>query len=102
MIDESHLQNKDRESDISQISGKYIDEECFNEDFDESVEVEKRAVELKPYFSPNALPSTLYLQQNVLPLIFQGLTEVEKVRPKDPIEFFCAFILEHNKKEIHS
>ncbi len=84
----------------SQINLKYIDPECFNEDYEESKLIEKVASELKPYFSPNSLPTTLYLKNNVLPLVFEALTEVEKIRPKDPIEFFAAFILERNKKEI--
>jgi hypothetical protein len=92
--------SKLNESEFSHTEGKFIDEENFNEDLEESNFVEKRAVELKPYFSPNALPSSLYLQQNVLPLVFEALAEVEKNRPKDPIEFFCTYILENNKKEI--
>ena len=90
------------EKDVNQshTSGKFIDPECFNEDYEESKIVEKVALELKPYFSPSSLPSTLYLKNNVLPLIFEALTELEKIRPKDPIEFFAAYLLEKNKKEI--
>ncbi len=80
--------------------GNYIDEECFNEDREESDEVEKKTLLLKPYFSSNTVPSTLYLQQNVFPLVYQALTQVERARPKDPIEFFCSYILENNKKQI--
>jgi hypothetical protein len=90
------------ERDLSQsgTTGKYIDAECYNEDFEESKIVEKVALELKPYFSPTSLPTTLYLKNNVLPLVFEALTEIEKIRPKDPIEFFAAYLLERNKKEI--
>jgi hypothetical protein len=84
----------------SQTIGKYIDPECYNEDFEESKIVEKVALELKPYFSPSSLPTALYLKNNVLQLVFEALTEVEKIRPKDPIEFFAAYLLERNKKEI--
>jgi hypothetical protein len=50
--------------------------------------------------SPNILPSSLYLQKNVLPLIYEALAEIERVRPRDPIEYFVSYILEKNKKEI--
>jgi hypothetical protein len=59
--------------------------------------VEKVALELKPYFSKNVLPSTLYLKDTVLPLIYKALIELDKARPKDPVEFFAAFILENNR-----
>jgi hypothetical protein len=54
-------------------------------------------MQLKPYFSKNALPTTLYLKDTVLPLIYKGLIELDKARPKDPIEFFAAYILENNR-----
>jgi len=97
---ESFYSGTDINSETSGSKGKFIDDEKFNEDIDESIEAEKRAIQLKPYFSPNSLQSSLYLQQNVLPLVYQALVEVEKTRPKDPIEFFCVYLLELNKKEI--
>jgi len=57
-------------------------------------------MELKPYFSHNALPSTLYLKRKILPVVYEALIELEKIRPRDPIEFFVAYILDKNKKEI--
>lgn len=90
----------EKELNQSQSTWKYIDPECYNEDLEESKIIEKVALELKPYFSPSCLPTTLYLKNNVLPLVFEALTEVEKLRPKDPIEFFAAYLLERNKKEI--
>jgi hypothetical protein len=35
-----------------------------------------------------------------LPLIYEALIQVDKVRPNDPIEFFCAYILENNKAPV--
>ncbi len=59
------------------------------------------ALSFQPYFAKDALPTSLYLKTTILPQIYEGLLQVEKLRPKDPIEFFCAFILEKNKKEIY-
>lgn len=58
------------------------------------------ALLIKPHFSINSLPSSLYLKKSTLPLIYEALLQVEKIRPKDPVEFFCAYILEKNKKDI--
>jgi hypothetical protein len=33
-----------------------------------------------------------------LPIIYDALAEIDKVRPKEPVEFFAAYILERNKK----
>ena len=94
-MEQNLISNGDKESDSNSVhENKYIDSESFNEDLEESNEVVKKATILKPYFSNNILPSTLYLQRNVLPLILEALREVEKIRPKDPIEFFAAYILE--------
>ena len=90
--------NRDKDLDSSDIENKNFDSDFINEDYEESENVIKKAVQLKPYFSNNTLPSSLYLQQSVLPLIYEALTELEKIRPKDPIEFVCAYILEKNKK----
>jgi hypothetical protein len=59
--------------------------------------VERVALQLKPYFSQNALPSTLYLKGSILPLVYKALIELDKVRPRDPVEFFAAYLLENNR-----
>ena len=64
-------------------------------------EEKKIAVETKPYFSSNVLPRSIYLQKTVLPLIYEALNQTEKIRPKDPIEFFAVYLLDKNKKEVH-
>ena len=43
--------------------------------------------------------TSLYLQKSVLPLVYEALNQVEKVRPADPIEFFAVYLLDRNKKE---
>ena len=78
---------------------KYINPELFNDDQEESLKMEKLAIEAKPYFSNNVLPTSLYLQKSVLPLVYEALNQVEKVRPADPIEFFAVYLLDRNKKE---
>ena len=61
---------------------KYINPELFNDDQEESLKMERLAIEAKPYFSNNTLPKSIYLQKTVLPLVYEALTHVEKIRPK--------------------
>lgn len=62
--------------------------------------VERLTNELTPYFSINSLPTVSYLRKTCLPLIYEALIQVDKVRPNDPVEFFVAYILEKNKAKI--
>ena len=77
---------------------KYINPELLNDDLEESAKIEQIALQAKPYFSSNILPKSIYLQQKVLPLIYEALNQTEKKRPKDPIEFFAVYLLDHNKQ----
>ena len=77
---------------------KYINPELLNDDLEESNKIEQIALQAKPYFSSNILPKSVYLQQKVLPLIYEALNQTEKKRPKDPsfwnliIVFWLLFI----------
>ena len=77
---------------------KYINPELLNDDLEESAKIEQIALQAKPYFSSNILPKSIYLQQKVLPLVYEALNQTEKKRPKDPIEFFAVYLLDHNKQ----
>ena len=77
---------------------KYINPELLNDDLEESNKIEQIALQAKPYFSSNILPKSIYLQQKVLPLVYEALNQTEKKRPKDAIEFFAVYLLDHNKQ----
>ena len=77
---------------------KYINPELLNDDLEETAKIEQIALQAKPYFSSNILPKSVYLQQKVLPLVYEALNQTEKKRPKDPIEFFAVYLLDHNKQ----
>lgn len=76
-----------------------LNPEFFNDDIEESNRMEKLALDIQPYFSNNTLPKSLYLQQVILPIVYEALSQVEKIRPKDPIEFFAVYLLDKNKME---
>jgi hypothetical protein len=85
-------------TDDHQGDTKFIEQDSLNDDVEEADMVLRKALQLKPFHSENILPSTVYLQKQVMPIIYEALEQVDKIRPKDPIEFFCAYILEKNKK----
>ena len=83
---------------IEEKPKKYINPELLNDDLEESAKIEQIALQAKPYFSSNILPKSIYLQQKVLPLVYEALNQTEKKRPKDPIEFFAVYLLDHNRQ----
>ena len=94
--EEVNEENKEEEK-VEVKEEKYINPELLNDDLEESSKIEKIALGIKPYFSSNVLPKSVYLQQKVLPLVYEALNQTEKKRPKDPIEFFAVYLLDHNK-----
>ena len=43
----------------------------------------------------NSLPIRAYLDQTVVPLVLQGMAEVAKERPENPIKFLAEFLMKH-------
>lgn len=43
-----------------------------------------------------SLPIRAYLDQTVVPILLQALSEVAKERPENPIEFVGKYLLENN------
>ena len=43
----------------------------------------------------NNLPIRAYLDQNVVPLVLQGMAEVAKERPANPIKYLAEFLAAH-------
>ena len=95
--EEENQENKEEPKKEEKVQ-KYINPELLNDDLEESAKIEQIALQAKPYFSSNILPKSVYLQQKVLPLVYEALNQTEKKRPKDPIEFFAVYLLDHNKK----
>ena len=94
--EEEEQENKEEQKQEEKVQ-KYINPELLNDDLEESAKIEQIALQAKPYFSSNILPKSVYLQQKVLPLVYEALNQTEKKRPKDPIEFFAVYLLDHNK-----
>ena len=45
----------------------------------------------------NNLPIRTYLDQTVVPLVLQGMAEVAKERPANPIKYLAEFLAAHAK-----
>ncbi|CDW76176.1 dpy-30 homolog [Stylonychia lemnae] len=43
-----------------------------------------------------SLPIRAYLDQTVVPILLQALSEVAKERPANPVEFVANYLLQHN------
>ena len=43
----------------------------------------------------NSLPIRAYLDQTVVPLVLQGMAEVAKERPENPIKYLAEFLMKH-------
>lgn len=82
--------------DINSTHDIYIEDDHFNEDIDEANYCEEVSQHLEPYNNKNILPFNSYLKPHIS-ILYQGLVELERVRPKNPVEFYCAYILEKNE-----
>ena len=51
--------------------------------------------ESRPQQNINSLPIRAYLDQTVVPLVLQGMAEVAKERPENPIKYLADFLLKH-------
>ena len=54
-----------------------------------------------PSLHVNALPTKMYLDATVVPVVMQALQEVCEARPDNPLEWVAYYMLKHNpeKKE---
>ena len=43
----------------------------------------------------NSLPIRAYLDQTVVPLVLQGMAEIAKERPENPIKYLAEFLMKH-------
>lgn len=90
----------DDSKDINDIylteDNNQLDNDLFNEDINEAEYCETIALKLSPYYNKNILPFNLYIKDS-LPIIFEALVEIERIRPNNPVEFFCVYILNKHK-----
>lgn len=54
---------------------------------------EKAATEAQEKIDSQALPIRAYLDQTVVPILLQGLSDLVKSRPDDPVEYLAAYLM---------
>lgn len=59
-------------------------------------QAESAAASADPKSSLKALPVRAYLDQTVVPLLLQGMSELVKVRPDQPVEWLAHYLLNNN------
>jgi len=48
------------------------------------------------------LPVRAYLDQTVVPILLQGMSDLVSVRPVDPVEWLAAYLIKNNPNKNHS
>eukprot|EP01025_Chloroclados_australasicus_P055425 TRINITY_DN6707_c0_g2_i1.p2 TRINITY_DN6707_c0_g2~~TRINITY_DN6707_c0_g2_i1.p2 ORF type:complete len:183 (+),score=22.19 TRINITY_DN6707_c0_g2_i1:161-709(+) len=68
---------------------------------DAAKKAEQAATQASAHTDANAKAANVrqYLEQTVVPLLLQGMQELAKERPEDPVEYLAAYMLKHNPKK---
>ena len=66
-----------------------------NEENKAEIQKKTEKSESKPQQNINSLPIRAYLDQTVVPLVLQGMAEVAKERPENPIKYLAEFLMKH-------
>ena len=46
-----------------------------------------------------SLPMQTYLNKTVMPLVLEGMAEVSKVKPENPIKFLADYLIQHSSEK---
>lgn len=76
---------------------RVLDPESDYDDPMESRAAEKVANEVQTNINFRALPSRGYINSTVAETVMKGLSELDKCRPDNPVEFFAYYLLKHTK-----
>jgi protein dpy-30 len=60
---------------------------------------EAAALNIQGQLNLQALPIRQYLEETVVSLLVNGLTQLVKCRPEDPVEFLAAYLMKNNPKK---
>ena len=47
----------------------------------------------------NELPVGKYLQSTVMPLVVEGMAEIAKIKPEDPLKFLADYLMSHSNEK---
>lgn len=66
---------------------------------DAAKKAEQVAKKAKTEVSEKAVPTRQYLESTVVPVLMQGMQELTKERPDDPVQYLAAYLIKHNPKK---
>ena len=66
---------------------------------DAAKKAEQVAKKAKIEVSEKAVPTRQYLESTVVPILMQGMQELTKERPDDPVQYLAAYLIKHNPKK---
>lgn len=66
---------------------------------DAAKKAEQIAKKAKVEVSEKAVPARQYLESTVVPTLMQGMQELAKERPDDPVQYLAAYLIKHNPKK---
>ena len=46
-----------------------------------------------------SLPMQAYLDKTVMPLVLEGMAEVSKIKPENPIKFLADYLIQHSNEK---
>ena len=46
-----------------------------------------------------SLPMQAYLDKTVMPLVLEGMAEVSKIKPENPIKFLADYLVQHSNEK---
>ncbi|KAI0987850.1 hypothetical protein GJ496_009902 [Pomphorhynchus laevis] len=84
------------EGDESQRSSPSSETDTVNEAGSTTGGVEEGAAADKKV-NYRTLPTQAYLDQTVVPILLQAMSQLARERPEKPIEFLAQFLLNHRK-----
>ena len=62
----------------------------------EGAAAEKAATAVQSKLTQQALPIRAYLDSTVVPILLQGLSQLVKERPPNPVEYLAQYLLKNN------
>ncbi|DBB04872.1 hypothetical protein WJX82_010590 [Trebouxia sp. C0006] len=65
----------------------------------EAGKAERIALNTHAALNTAAMPVRQYLEATVVPILMQGLGQVVRERPSDPVEYLAAYLLKHNPQQ---
>ena len=61
---------------------------------------EKKGMMSSSALNVNCLPTKMYLDATVTPIVMKAMQEVCEARPENPLEFMAYYILKHNSDKV--